>query len=210
MKDYPSIPKVLTKFIGQECIAFKKYDGTQIRIEWSPKRGWHKFATRGGLFGESDPNFGSTYQIFEKSHAEPLTKAIRDHYPKAEGAYAFLEFLGPHSFAGLHDPGILEVENNDPKELVLFDVNIHKKGILSPKDFISKFSVVRSAEVIYTGKLSEEFIQKVREKQFPEIDEGVICKGGEGHGLWFCKIKTWDYLKRIQKFFGTSWGKYWE
>jgi hypothetical protein len=210
MKDYPSIPKVLEKFIGLDCIAFKKYDGSQIRVEWSPKKGWHKYATRGHLLDKTDKNFGSAIEIFERTHAEPMTKIIRDNYPKAEGVVAFLEFLGPHSFAGIHDPGVLKVESNDPKELVLFDVNIHKKGILDPNAFISKFSCVRSAEVVYCGTLDEDFVKKVREIMPPYLDEGVVCKGGSGHDLWQCKIKTWDYLKKIQKFFGSSYGNYWE
>jgi len=206
MKDYPSIPKVLNDYLNLDCIAFYKYDGSQIRVEWTKKKGWHQFATRGRLFDKTDKNFGIAVDIFHQTHAETLTKAIKDNYPKAEEAIVFMEFVGPHSFAGLHDSGVLNVENNDPKKLVLFDVNIHKRGIISPKDFISKFN---GAEVVYQGKLTEDFIKKVREKQFP-IDEGVVCKGGEGHKIWMCKIKTWDYLKKIQKFFGSSYGQYWE
>lgn len=208
MKEYPSISKVLNDYINQDCVAFRKYDGTNIRAEWAKKRGWYKFATRGYLFDKTDKNFGDAVGIFEKSH-EALEKTIKDNYPKADSAIVFMEYLGPHSFAGLHDPGILHVDNNDPKELVLFDVNIHKRGFVSPLDFVSKFSHIRSAEVVYQGRLTEDFIKDVREKKYP-IDEGVVCKGGEGHKIWMCKIKSWDYLKRIQKFFGSSYGEHWE
>jgi hypothetical protein len=208
MKEYPSIPKVLNDFLGRDCIAFRKYDGTNIRVEWARKRGWYKFATRGYLFDKTDKNFGNVVGIFEKSN-EALEKAIKDNYPKADSAIVFMEYLGPYSFAGLHDPGILQVENNDPKELVLFDVNIHKRGFVSPLDFVSKFGHIRSAEVVYKGKLTEDFIELVRQKSYA-IDEGVVCKGGDGHNRWMCKVKTWEYLKKIQKFFGTSWSKHWE
>ena len=209
MKEYPSIPKVLNDYIGLDCVAFRKYDGSNIRIEWAKKRGWYKWATRGYLFDATDKNFGDTVDIFNKTHAELLEKVIRDNYPKADSAIVYMEYLGPHSFAGLHDPGVLQVDNNDPKELVLFDVNIHKRGFVSPLDFVSKFGHVRSAEVVYQGRLTEDFIKEVREGKYP-VNEGVVCKGGEGHKLWTCKIKTWDYLKKIQKFFGTSWGEHWE
>jgi hypothetical protein len=209
MKEYPSIPKALQEFLGKDCIAFRKYDGTNIRAEWQKKKGWCKFATRGHLFDKTDKNFGNVVPLFEQIHAMPLEKIIRDNYPKAESAIVFMEYLGPHSFAGLHDPGVLQVDHNDPKELVLFDVNIHKRGFVSPLDFVSKFSHIRSAEVVYEGRLTETFIKDVRDKQF-DVDEGVVCKGGEGHKIWMCKIKTWDYLKRLQKFFGTSWGEHWE
>lgn len=207
MKDYPSIPKVLNDYANLDCIAFRKYDGSQIRCEWHKKHGWHKWATRGHLFDTTDKTFGCCIDLF--TQAELLEKAIRDNYPKAESAVVFMEFLGPNSFAGLHDPGVLQVDSNDPKELVLFDLNIHKRGFVSPLDFVSKFGHLRSAEVIYQGRLTEDFIKDVREKKYP-IDEGVVCKGGEGHKIWMCKIKSWDYLKRIQKFFGSSYGKYWE
>jgi hypothetical protein len=210
MKHYPHIPKVLDAFIGRECIGFRKYDGSCIMAEWSRKKGWYKWATRGGhLFDKTHKEFGSATSIYNLGGLE---KAINDHYPKCESAIAFFEFLGPHSFAGLHDPGILQVESNDPKELVLFDVNIHKRGIISPYEFIEKFGNLRIAEPIYDGMLTEEFIESVRKNQlssFP-LDEGVVCKGGEGHKIWQAKIKTWDYLKKIQKFFGSSYGKYWE
>lgn len=209
MKEYPSIPKALNDFLDMDCIAFRKYDGTNIRAEWQKKKGWCKFATRGCLFDKTDKNFGNAVPIFEQTHANLLEKAIKDNYPKADSAIVFMEYLGPHSFAGLHDPGILQVDNNDPKELVLFDVNIHKRGFVSPLDFVSKFGHVRSAEVVYQGRLTEDFIKDIREGKFP-VDEGVVCKGGEGHKFWMCKVKTWQYLKRIQKFFGTGYKNYWE
>lgn len=213
MKEYPSIPKVTKEFIGRECISFKKYDGSNIRTEYSKKRGWYKFATRGGhLFDSSDPNFGAAVTAFEKTHAEPLAKVITDNYPKFDGAVAFLEFLGPHSFAGLHDPGVLGVESNDPKEVVLFDININKKGILSPREFLAKCKDLRIAEPIYFGILDDKFIQSIRNSE--TLDEGCVCKGMDNpnsiHTLWRCKIKTWAYLKKIQKYFGTSYGKFWE
>lgn len=208
MKDYGSIPKLLTEYIDRECIAFRKYDGSQIRSEWTRKKGWHKWATRGHLFDETDKTFGCAIKAFEPQ-ADLVAKAIVDNYPKVESAIVFMEFVGPHSFAGIHDPAVLQVENNDPKELVLFDVNIHKRGLVSPKDFVKNFGHTRSAEVMYEGKLTEEFIKNIREGKL-SVNEGVVCKGGEGHKIWMCKVKTWEYLKQIQKFFGTSWGNYWE
>lgn len=209
MKEYPSIPKVLEEFVGRECVAFKKEDGSQIRISWHKNRGWYKWGTRTRLFDSTDKNFGDAIPIFEKSHAELLEKAIKDNYSKAESAIAFMEYCGPHSFAGLHDPGILHVENNNPKELILFDINIHKRGFVSPADFVSQFSHIRSAEVVYQGKLTEGFIKDVRDGKYSVV-EGVVCKGGEFHKIWMAKIKTWEYLKKIQKFFGSSYGQYWE
>lgn len=208
MKDYPSIPKVLNEFLNRDCIAFKKYDGTQIRVEWTHKKSWHKFATRGQLFDKSSKHFGCAIDIFNNTHAMSLETIIKNKYPKASEVVAFLEFIGPFSFAGMHEPGILQVSHNEPKELILFDINIHKKGLVNPEEFVKNF-FYSSAEVLYQGKLTEEFIKDVREGKYGE-GEGVVVKGGCGHKIWQCKIKTWAYLKKIQQFFGTSYGNYWE
>jgi hypothetical protein len=208
VKEYPKIPAYV-KFLGQECTAFYKHDGSNLRVEMSKKRGWYKWGTRHRLFNASDPEYGCAIDIFEKKYAEPLEKLIRDNFPRLEGAMAFMEFRGPHSFGGQHEPKTLNVPNNDPKDVILFDVNITKKGFVSPKKFIKTFGSLHIPEVIYQGVLDEDFVKKVREKHFP-VDEGVVCKGDEGHKLWFCKIKTWDYLKKIQGFFGSSWGEHWE
>lgn len=207
MKDYRSIPKVLDEHLNNPCIAFFKEDGSQIRVEWSKKKGWHKFATRGQLFDKSEKTFGCAVDIFHNTQAENLSKILAEKYPKATEALAFLEFVGPHSFAGIHEPAILKVESNSPIELVLFDINIYKKGLVSPAEFVQNFP--NSAEVLYKGKLTEEFVKDVREGKYP-VKEGVVVKGGEGHKIWMCKIKTWEYLKKIQKFFGSSYGQYWE
>lgn len=212
MKDYPSIPKVLNEHINSDCIAFRKYDGSQIRVEWSKKKGWHKFATRGQLFDKSEKTFGCAVDLFHNTFADKLTPVIVGEYPKATEALAFLEFLGPRSFAGMHEP-------DDLKELILFDINIHKKGILGPSEFIENFTHMPSAEIVYEGNLTEEFIKDVRAGSIPSewsdeppyvLDEGVVVKWGEGHKLGMAKIKTWEYLKKIQKHFGSSYGKFWE
>lgn len=57
MKDYPSIPGS-SKAPQLPCIAFKKYDGSNIRAEWSKKRGWYKFGTRTQLIDKTDLVFG--------------------------------------------------------------------------------------------------------------------------------------------------------
>lgn len=150
MKEYP---KILGAGIpsGDPCIAFYKYDGSNLRFEWRPKSGWYKFGTRRRLFNETDPEYGEAVAIFSKKYAEPVEKVIREKFKKAESAIVYCEFFGPHSFAGKHEPGFLGVESNDPKDLVLFDVNIHKKGFVSPADFLDLFGHLHIPKVIYEG-----------------------------------------------------------
>ena len=42
----------------KHCVAFWKHDGSNMRFEWSPKRGWHKFGSRRQLLDESDEVLG--------------------------------------------------------------------------------------------------------------------------------------------------------
>jgi hypothetical protein len=202
MKAYPSIPKIVDSFLGRPCISFFKYDGSSLRAEWSRKRGWYKYGTRTRLFDKSDLEYGCAIEIFHKNFAEALAKAIQDNY-KCDSAIAYLEFLGPNSFAGQH-------KADDPKELILFDVNIYKKGLVGPGDFVRKFGHLKSAEVIYQGILTDDFVDNVRQNKY-NLKEGVICKNGDGfnHTFWSCKIKTWAYLEELKKRF-ENWSDFWE
>ena len=139
MKDYPSINGI-NRYnkapLGQSCIAFRKLDGSNLRFEWSKKRGWHLFGTRIRTFDRSDPEYGCAINIFERKYADAIVAASCDFrdFKKPQGLVAFCEFFGPHSFAGWHDPTALQkigfdVTSNEPKELVLFDVNINKRGL---------------------------------------------------------------------------------
>jgi hypothetical protein len=208
MKEYPSIDRIREAH-GKPCVAFCKYDGSNIRAEWNRKQGWYKFGSRQRLLYQGE--LAEAQTIFMAQYAEPLAKAIVDcsDFHKPQSALAFLEFFGPHSFAGKHDPAILGVQNNEPKQLILFDVNIHKKGICGPKRFLKAFGHLRLAEVVYEGPMDEEFVQAVRRGEYP-VKEGVVCKGGDGfdHSLWMYKIKTYAYLEELKRRFGADWERY--
>lgn len=219
MKDYPSIDRSSAAPIGQSCYAFHKYDGSNLRFEWSKKKGWHLQGTRHRLFDKNDPDFGCAIELFEKKYGEALAKAVVDFkdFKKPDGFVAFAEFLGPHSFAGWHAVNDLKsigikLENNDPKDVVLFDVNINKRGLVGPRNFIKAFAHLHIPEVLYQGFVTEEFIQDVRQGNYNGEGEGVVCKGGDGfnHSLWMAKIKTLSYLQSLKDRFGVGWEKYGE
>lgn len=204
MKQYPSIPHI-TGFHGRPCTAFYKYDGSNLRFEWNRKSGWCKQGTRTRLFDHTDEVFGEAVELFHKTYANDLEKvfttdkAIRS----SRAAMVFCEFFGPNSFSGQHKP-------EDPKELVLFDVNIHKRGFMSPVDFMDSFGHLKIAELVYKGPLTKEFETQVREGIIPGLNEGVVCKGGEGHDRWMCKIKTNAYREKLQAVYADGWKQYWE
>lgn len=204
METYPSI-RGPEKAPRQPCIAFYKYDGSNLRFEWNKKSGWNKFGTRKRLFDESDETFGNAIPMFLGEFADPLEKIFKKKYRDIQKVTIFCEFLGPNSFSGQH----LEI---DEHELKLIDVKLYKKGYISPREFVNIFCKNlpdKSAEVIYDGNLTDQFIRDVREGKYP-VFEGVVCKGGSGHKLWRCKIKTDEYKEKLKEFYGQRWEDFWE
>lgn len=165
MYQYPSILGP-NKAPHLPCIAFFKYDGSNLRWEWSKKRGWHKFGTRHCLFNETHEVFGGAIDLFQKTYADGLEKTIRDskEYRNAESATAFTIFFGENSFAGNH-------EVTDSKKLILFDVQIHKKGLLGPREFLKTFGHLEVAKVVYEGNLNPSFIDDVKNSRY-DLNEG--------------------------------------
>lgn len=211
MKTYPSIDRV-DKPSEDLCLAFYKYDGSNLRVEYNAKsKQWQKWGTRRRLFDESDPEYAEAIKIFNESYTDALKYKIKNikELRDAQRITAFLEFFGPHSFAGQHEPKVLGVENNDPKELVLFDVNIHKKGMIGPRKFVKYFNDLKIPQVLYDGPLDEKFVEDVRKGQYP-VNEGVVCKGGDGHKIWMRKIKTYSYLSELKTRFSNNWEEFWE
>jgi hypothetical protein len=203
MKFYPSIPRLAAP-LNKEVYVFLKYDGSQIRVEWTRKKGFHRFGTRHRLFDKSNPVFGEAIDIFKKDIGQDLVDTLKNQYKNIEEFTIFCEFFGPNSFAGQHAA-------RDKKELRLFDVNVFKQGVLSPHTFVKLFSEkMYSAKFLGQFTLNEEFIQSVRSSRFnvPPHMEGVACKWGEGHNLEMAKIKTEFWLKKLKEKYAESWQEY--
>lgn len=205
MKDYPSIPHLddAKPVWGEPCVVFDKKDGSNLRAEYSPKRGWYKFGTRTRLFDRTDPDFGRAIDLFVAKYGDELPRRVKNK----DGFIAFVEFLGPHSFSGIHCPVKLGVAHNDPKDVILFDLNVNKKGFLPPRQFLDATAGLHVPEVLYDGRLTEEFVEAVRGGvHHPAGGEGVIIKGGDTtHKLWMRKVKTRPYLAKLREWFGQDW-----
>jgi hypothetical protein len=168
------------------------------------------------MFDRSDAEYGQAIDIFMNKYGEALTKVMTDKFAKVDSALAYAEFFGPVSFGGIHDPQELvhlghlpELVSNEPKDVVLFDFNPHKRGFLSPVEFVKHFSHLDIPEVVYEGRFTKDFVEAVRNGVYGQ-GEGIVAKGGEGHKLWMRKVKTNEYLKQIRKVFGTGWQAHWE
>ncbi len=217
MKEYPSILSardLLARsddYFGASFVAFDKLDGSNIRAEWERKKGWHLFGSRRRLLDDAVPLLGRAIHLIRDGYGDGLAKVLVND-PAFRGtrqATAYFEFLGPHSFAGLHDPADLGVPSNEPFAVVLIDVNIHKRGFVSADEFIDRFGHLGVPRVVHRGVLDRQFIEDVRAGKFG-TGEGVVCKGGEGHARWMAKVKTNAYLQRLKEFFQGEWERYWE
>lgn len=201
MKTYWEIPGP-SKSPQLPCIAFYKLDGSNMRAEWSRKRGWHKFGTRYTVFDETSDQWGHFIPQFLEKYGDPLVEVFKKNknYRSVQSFIVFCEHFGPSSFAGWHDYEELAKEGN----CVLIDVNVHKRGIVLPRDFINDFGHLDTPKVIYEGNFGKQFIQDVRDNKF-ELGEGVVVKGvnpkrkREQHGLWMSKVKTKWWLEELKR-----------
>lgn len=201
MLQYPSIEGYSTskQFLGEQCIAFVKHDGSNLRWEWSPKKGWHKFGTRRTMFDHTTEPWSQAIPLFQEFSEELVHKTKLIVGSKVERITAFTEFLGPGSFAGQHDW-------STPKELKLFDIFTFKKGFIEPKIFADVFSTrPYGSEVVYQGPFTEELKSKVFAGQLGG-PEGVIVKGTRVP--FSCKLKTEAWYEKLKARFGESWEQY--
>ena len=209
MKTYPSIGGPASGH-KKPMTAFFKYDGSNIRVEFDRKKGFCKFGTKKNMFDETNEWFGPAIPLFHEMWGEKLESLIRKdkHLKTFQKITFFFEYFGEKSFAGWHDVA-------DPKTLVLFDVNPLKKGFMCPKEFLDYFGHFENiAEVVYEGNYNEPFVKSIMQNDPPlisklaikqPIPEGVVCKGGEKHNLWACKVKTAIWKEELKKRHPEDW-----
>lgn len=208
---YPKMPGPVGAQLGR-CVAFEKLDGTNLFWEWHREFGWTDFGTRSASYrldptGTSEfainhAGLGAAVVLFANTLYTPLAD-IRAAEPGVDRAVAYTEFVGVHSFAGMHKAA-------DPKELVLFDLFVPGYGFLGPWRFLELFAALPIPKVVYQGKFSGKLTEDVRSGRFP-VAEGVVIKGGTGGAdVWMAKVKTNAYLQRLKQAFGDGWEAYWE
>jgi hypothetical protein len=208
---YPKMPGSKDSPL-EKCVAFEKYDGTNLHWVRDAEMGWYAFGTRRDRFdlderGIADfnaahPGLEEAATIFLRDFAAPLDAIFQGNsdYQCSE-IIVFTEFLGEQSFAGMHKP-------EDPKQLVLLDVQTDR-GMLDPEIFVQEFSAVNLARTVYRGKLTGKFMEDVRTGKYA-VAEGVVCKGKNANGVWMVKIKTNAYMQKLQQVFQSDWENYWE
>ncbi|MCB9760499.1 MAG: hypothetical protein H6739_11725 [Alphaproteobacteria bacterium] len=191
MKSYPSIPREVRSDLP--VFVFDKLDGSNIRAEWCPRRGFWRFGTRRRLLDPHHPVFGAAPALIRARYGDALDAALRPLGP----AVCFFEMHGPGSFAGQH------VE--EPHEVCLLDVDLRGRGILPPQDFLRHFGHLPHPAVLHRGPVDAAFVEAVRGGALPGMGrEGVVCKGevlskrGRPRLVQF-KIKRRDWLAALKE-----------
>jgi hypothetical protein len=203
LKTYPSIPRC-PQPLDISAYVFTKYDGSNLRFEWSRKTGWYKFGTRHRMIDKTDRAFGSVIKLFKTTIGPDLESTLRSNWPGARSFLVFCEYFGQSSFAGQH-------VSDEPKELRLIDVNPFQQGIIGPEEFIQVFGdKPYAAKFLGEHLLDANYIDSIRNAESIEDThyEGVIAKWGERHNLQMTKIKTLRWLNDVKLRFGDSWEKY--
>ena len=191
MKAYPSITTKID--FSKPYHIFDKLDGSNIRAEWSPKKGFYKFGSRTQLLTEDQKTLWPCRDAIIEEYSETLSSRLSKL--KAESAVCFFEWVGPESFAGNHG----DVSKNKP---YLIDVAIYKKGMMPIEQYLKISEGIPSPRLLHVGKIYEDFFQAVRNRTLEGMTfEGVVGKGEHskqlGHAIMF-KIKSNDWLNKLK------------
>jgi hypothetical protein len=196
MKQYDTIPYFGDNW-GLPVIAFDKLDGSNLRFEFSSKRGFYKFGTRNMMIDETSDPFGFAIDLFKAKYEKGLTDLFKSKdYRNILSFVCFAELLGTKSSFGQHEFG------NDTFDITLFDVSQYKKGFVQPKQFVKDFGPLGIPKIVYEGNLNKDLVQRVKANEFG-LEEGVICKGviqtkKGADNIFSCKIKTDDWFERLR------------
>ena len=196
MKQYDTID-YYGEHWGLPVVAFDKLDGSNIRVEFSQKRGFYKFGTRKMMIDRNSDPFGIAVDLFLNKYNESLSKIFKTkEYRNTLAFVCFAELVGTKSAFGMHD------FQNDQFDIVLFDVDQYKKGFVPPKQFIKDFGDAGIPRIVYEGNLSMDLVNSVKRNEFG-LSEGVIAKGliktKKGvPQIYSCKIKTDDWFERLK------------
>lgn len=192
MKQYISIsrtPQYKTFVYG-----FDKLDGSNIRAEWSPKKGFWKFGSRKRLLGTDQEHIIEAQELIKSTYEENITKVFEKQ--RCQRVIAFFEFYGPNSFAGFH------VE--EPHIVTLIDVNPFKRGITNPDEFIDLYGHLGIPTLVFKGNFNKEIEQQIKSASLQHITfEGVVCKIKSKHKQQhpnMFKVKTQQWLSRLRQF----------
>jgi len=191
MKSYPSIPHKIDWKL--KYIAFDKLDGSNIRAEWSKKRGFYKFGSRTQLLNEQQTSLYPSIDIIKGKYEDGVATMFKNM--GYDRGICFFEYFGPNSFAGSHSDPVQDMD------AVLIDVNPYKKGIIPANEFLEVTRGMEVPDVLYTGVLDEEFVDSVKDSTLPGMTlEGVVIKAVDKKHNSMAKIKSRKWLDMLKEY----------
>lgn len=196
MNQYPSILYPPASGLGLRLHTFEKLDGSNLRFEWSRKRGWYKHGTRQRLFDATDLIFGSAVQLFQEQLADPCGRICSQQ--RWQRCVVFCEYWGPGSFAGNHEPAD---QAAGAMQLTVIDAQPHRQGLLPPQDFLDLFDQV-GPEYLGLLKWNQRFMHRVAAGEIPGASfEGVVGKAIRKKQVLLYKAKTQQWRDRVRRQF---------
>ena len=193
MKIYPTIP-YYGDYWNLPIYAFDKCDGSNVKFEYSKKRGFYKFGTKNMMIDKTHSEYGFVIDLFLNKYSDGLDKVFRTKtYRDTLSFVCFAELKGKNSSFGQHR------FFDDVFDITLFDVLPYNKDFIPPGHFIDDFGHLGIPKLIYTGNLNREFVNRVKDNEF-DLEEGVVCKGviKKDKRLYYCKIKTNKWLDELK------------
>lgn len=199
MKSYPSIIYPPASGLGLRLHTWAKLDGSNLRFEWSRKKGWYKAGTRRRLLDETDPIFGPAKPLFAEVLAEDCERICCDQ--RWERAVIYCEYWGSQSFAGRHVEG-------DTMALAVIDVAPYKRGLLPPTQFLKLFGDLGPRYLGYR-RWGKDFLNQVAQGLIEDASfEGVVGKTTEGRKpLSMYKAKTDAWKARVRELYSPEEAK---
>lgn len=204
MLQYPSIASVGTSKIskGTMCHSFVKYDGSNIRFEWTKKQGFHKFGSRHHLIDKTHPMLGESIEIVQDLTGPALLRDLINWDKRlinnAGEFTGFAEFFGKSSFAGNH---VADEEHF----MKVFDVSIYKKGFLKPNELCEFALSEHYAKLLGIVPYNESYMDSIfkgdgldQADYIQTIAEGVILKAVVKNQVQRIKLKTKVWLDEIK------------
>lgn len=193
MQQYPSISKDIIKDL--DYYIFDKLDGSNIRVEYSLKKGFDKFGTRKKLMSDD-----SGILNLSKDLILAKEKEVYDIFKKNkwQDGTLFFEFFGDQSFAGFH-------AENDNFKVSLIDAHIGKLGYLQPKEYLKAFDSIEMSEFLGIHRLNQNVINDINNGNFEGVTfEGVIGKAFIRNKVVRCKVKNKAWIDKLKNKCGAD------
>lgn len=191
MKQYPSIPATIMR--NKPYYGFDKLDGSNIRVKWTKKKGYDMFGTRRRLLDRSDKTFGPSIDLFLNKYGEEFERRMVNN--KFQRAQAYFEYWSPNSFGGFHA--------DEQHEVTIFDIDIYKKGLMPPKEYLKLTDGMDIAKLLYHGNITEDLLKQIREATLGGMTfEGVIFKSKhpkKGMQPMMFKVKNQAWYQKLRE-----------